>query len=406
MSRSRSGTYGSRRGRSSATRGRPPAAARRRGTEYRSRGRSAKPRPVYGRSPASRRAGGSGGRSNAAVLGSLVLVVAVLGGAAWVGVAVLGGLLGPAPDYPGPGRGQVVVEVRPGETLSEIGVTLEQAKVVKSAEAFEDEADSEPEATSLQPGHYSLRARMAAADALALMLDPASVVKDLVTIPEGSRLSEIVDAITSKSDLRRGDVVAALRDAGELGLPPYAKGHPEGYLFPATYVVDPNTTARSLVQDMIERFDQAAAEVSLESRARQGSISPAQAVVVASLVEGEARRAKDFGKVARVVYNRLEQGMRLQFDSTVNYALKADKTTVTAQDLGVASPYNTYRREGLPPAPISSPGQRALDAALNPPKGNWLYFVTVDEKGTTRFTSSYDEFLGFKAEYQRNRDGG
>lgn len=347
--------------------------------------------------------GDAGGRSTAPVLIALLVVLVVVGGLAWGGFSVLGSLFGLAPDYEGNGRGHVIVEVRSGQTLEDVGETLENKGVVKSVEAFQDEAEAEPEATSLQPGHYALRSRMAAAEALALLLDPASRVEAQVTLPEGSRLTEILDIIVANSKMRRSDLVAGLGDATAIGLPPYADGHPEGYVFPATYAVDPDTTARTLLQDMVSRFHQAASNVDLRRRARDLGVTPGQAVVVASLVEGEARHAKDYGKVARVVYNRLDQGMRLQFDSTVNYALDADKTTVTLQDLEVASPYNTYRHAGLPPRPIGSPGEAALKAALDPPKGNWLYFVTVDRSGTTKFTDSYQQFLRFK---HQSKSGG
>ena len=132
--------------------------------------------------------------------------------------------------------------------------------------------------------------------------------------------------------------------------------------------------------------------------------TPEEIVIIASLVEAEARNAEDFGKVARVVYNRLEQGMPLQFDSTVNYALKADKQIVTYEDLSANSPYNTYKHTGLPPAPINSPGLAAMTAAVNPTPGDWLYFVTTDpEKGTTKFTGDYQEFLRFKDELKSNQ---
>jgi Predicted periplasmic solute-binding protein len=104
-----------------------------------------------------------------------------------------------------------------------------------------------------------------------------------------------------------------------------------------------------------------------------------------------------------VAYNRLEQGLPLQFDSTVNYALGTSTLLVTEDMLDVDSPYNTYRVTGLPPTPINSPGQEAIEAALNPEAGDWLYFVTVDPRTLeTRFTASYEEFLVFKAEFQKN----
>jgi UPF0755 protein len=345
------------------------------------------------------------GRGSAAVLVSLAVVLALVGGAAWAGTSVLGDLFAPPPDYEGKGAGAVVVQVESGDTLSDVGVRLEEKRVVKSVDAFLAEAEDEPDATFLQPGYYELRKRMSASSALTRILDPESKVEGRVVVPEGSRMSEIVGLLANEEKIARPDVVAALADDESLGLPEYAKGHPEGYLFPATYVVDPGTRAKGLVRQMVARFEEAAGSVSLEARARELGVTPAEAVVVASLVQAEARHAEDFGKVARVVYNRLEKNMPLQFDSTVNYALDADKTTVTLQDLQADSPYNTYQHKGLPPTPINSPGEDALEAALDPPKGPWLYFVTVDDKGTTKFTADYQQFLQFKAELKRNRGG-
>ncbi len=155
-----------------------------------------------------------------------------------------------------------------------------------------------------------------------------------------------------------------------------------------------------MLRQLVARFRTAADEVGLES----GQLSPYETVVVASIIEGEARRPGDFPKVARVIYNRLERGMRLEMDSTVNYALNADKEIVTYEDLGVDSPYNTYRHDGLPPTPINSPGERALRAAIRPADGDWLYFVTVrTETGETKFADDYDEFLRYKQELRRNQ---
>ncbi len=157
---------------------------------------------------------------------------------------------------------------------------------------------------------------------------------------------------------------------------------PEGFLFPATYDVAPDATAESTLKQLFKAYDTAADKAGVTRTNR----TPYEIVIIASLVEAEARHAEDYGKVARVVYNRLEKGMPLQFDSTVNYALNADKQIVTNQDLGVDSPYNTYKNTGLPPGPINSPGLAALQAAVNPTAGDWLYFVTTNPKtGETKF---------------------
>lgn len=344
-------------------------------------------------------------KGGAAVVVALLLVVAVVGG----GAALVFGIgsrvkdafsTTAAPDYPGPGRGEVVVEVTPGQTVSEVGVTLEEQGVIKSTQAFFEVANANPESSTLQPGFYALQRKMPAADALDRLLDPASRVQAKVTLPEGLRLDETLEKLAGGTELPLKDFKAALKKAEQLGLPAYAAGNPEGFLYPATYDVPPNADAAAVLTQLFDAYAVAAEDAGVERTKRD----PEEIVIIASLVEAEARLDGDFGKVARVVYNRLEAGMPLQFDSTVNYALNADKEIVTYEDLGEDSPYNTYQNTGLPPAPINSPGLKAMTAAVNPPDGNWLYFVTTDpEAGVTKFTDDYQEFLRFKAELKSNQ---
>ena len=340
-----------------------------------------------------------------AVVLALLLVLAIVGG----GAALVLGLgakvkdafsTSTAPDYPGPGQGEVVIEVEEGQTVSEVGVTLEREDVIKSTQAFFEVANANPESSSLQPGFYQMQHKMTAADALDTLLDPSARVQARVTLPEGLRLDETLKTLAKGTDIPVKDFEAALEDGESLGLPTYANGNPEGFLYPATYEVPPDADASSVLEQLFTAYAAAADDAGVERTPRD----PEEIVIIASLVEAEARLDEDFGKVARVVYNRLEAGMPLQFDSTVNYALKADKKIVTYEDLGADSPYNTYKNTGLPPAPINSPGLKAMDAAVNPPDGDWLYFVTVDpEKGTTKFTSDYQEFPRFKAELKSNQ---
>jgi len=357
------------------------------------------------RSPRRRRRKRHNRKGAAAVVISLVLVLAVVGG----GAALVFGLgskvkdalsTSNAPDYPGPGQGEVLIEVLPGQTASDVGRTLEKNDVIKSTQAFFEVANANPESASLQPGFYALARKMSASDALDTLLDPSARVQARVTLPEGLRLDETLGKLAEGTDLPPKDLRAALKDAGELGLPDYAEGNPEGFLYPATYEVPPDSDARSVLEQLFGAYAAAAEESGVERTQRD----PEEIVIIASLVEAEARLPEDFGKVARVVYNRLEQGMPLQFDSTVNYALDADKEIVTYEDLGEDSPYNTYQNTGLPPAPINSPGKAAMVAAVNPTEGDWLYFVTTDpEAGTTKFTGDYDEFLRFKDELKSNQ---
>jgi len=344
-------------------------------------------------------------RGSAAVLVALLLVLAVVAG----GAALVFGLgakvkdtfsTSTAPDYPGPGEGEVVIEVTAGQTVSQVGQTLEKQDVIKSTQAFFEVANANPESASLQPGFYAMVHKMSAGDALETLLDPSARVQSRVTLPEGLRLDETLERLVTGAELPRKGFRAALKDAERLGLPAYANGNPEGFLYPATYEVPPKATAESVLEQLFAAYAVAAEDSGVE-RTRRG---PEEIVIIASLVEAEARLPEDFGKVARVVYNRLEDGMPLQFDSTVNYALKADKEIVTYEDLGKDSAYNTYQNTGLPPAPINSPGKAAMLAAVNPTEGDWIYFVTTDpEAGTTKFTADYDEFLRFKDELKSNQ---
>ncbi|MBO0774591.1 MAG: endolytic transglycosylase MltG, partial [Actinobacteria bacterium] len=179
--------------------------------------------------------------------------------------------------------------------------------------------------------------------------------------------------------------------------------NPEGYLFPATYTLPPGTPPLQVLQAMVKRFKQEASSVKLPATAVHDQLSQADVITVASLVQAEGRDVKDFPKIARVIYNRLNTGMKLQLDSTVMYALHTYGIMASNQQLKVNSPYNTYQHTGLPPGPIDSPGDAAIRAALHPAAGNWLYFVTVNPKtGQTEFTSDPAVFQQLRAELAKN----
>jgi UPF0755 protein len=314
----------------------------------------------------------------------------------------LGGTLsgfGLGADYPGPGSGQVVIEVAPGDSSSAIGATLADADVVASAAAFVDAAASDDRALGISPGSYSMLEQMSGQGALERLLDPAARVQTEVAIPEGLRLTDTVQRLAEASGLPESDFVRALQDPRRLGLPDYAQGSAEGFLFPATYTFDPDTSAVEMLTAMVDRFKQAAADVGLVDGAAAAGYSPREALTVASLVQAEVAE-RDFGKASRVVANRLNLGMTLGFDSTINYALGSDDLTLENDQLAVDSPYNTYVNAGLPPGPINSPGEAAMAAAIAPPQGDWLYFVAVSpESDKTQFTADYQEFLQYKDEF-------
>lgn len=336
-------------------------------------------------------------------VGLLIVFAVVLG---LIAVIVLGGravynsAFG-VPDFSGPGTGKVVIQIHPGDSATAIGGTLVDKGVVQSAKAFTKAAKADARSATLQPGFYQLRLRMSAVNALKLLLDPASRVRGRVTIPEGLPQSKVVDRLTRFTDLKRADLVAALGRPGALGLPAYAKGRAEGFLFPATYDVEPGTTAVDALTKLTGTFAEVAAELDLENRAAQLKLSPYDVVIIASIVEAETPLDEDRPKVARAVLNRLAKGMPLQLDSTVNYIRAEKKARLSLDDIAVESPYNTYTNKGLPPTPIDSPGKKALEAALAPAEGDYVYFITIDKQGRSLFTSSYDEFLKAKAKAQR-----
>jgi UPF0755 protein len=330
-----------------------------------------------------------------AIIALLVVVVGALGA-----TFLLLQRVGDVQDYPGPGSGEASVVVVRGDSLRQIGGRLVEADVVQSLEAFLDAAANEPRAESIGPGRYTLRRQMSGVGALALMLDPQSRVESRLVLPEGLRLEETVELASAATDIPADDFTKALENADDLRLPRWADGRPQGFMFPATYDLAGDETAVQVLDTLLARFDQASSTVDLVNRAEDVGLTPYEVVIVASLLEAEAKPG-DFAKVARVIYNRLDQGMPLQLDSTVGYALGVDDLTLSAEQLEFDSPYNTYRYPGLPPRPINSPGEAALEAALAPAKGKWLYFVTVNpETGETKFAKSYERFLDLKREFQ------
>jgi uncharacterized YceG family protein len=335
--------------------------------------------------------------------------------APWIALTVLALVIGVAgagffyfwhnylhpPDYSGPGTGTVAVLIKPGETATQVGEQLQAQGVVASVRAFANAAKASGKGNALEPGDYRLHRHMAAALAFALLLKPSSRIQLTVVITEGERLSEIIAALGHRTGDLQG-YQQAVKNVSALGLPSYAKGNPEGYLFPATYTIQPGTQPIQVLRAMVLRYNQEAQSVNLAAVAHKDHISEADAIIVASLIQAEGKRPQDLPKIARVIYNRLNQHMKLQLDTTVLYARHSRAADVTvAQTQDTKSPYNTYLHAGLPPGPIDSPGDAAIKAALHPSPTTdmWTYFLTVNPKtGLTKFTDSFTAFQQFQAE--------
>ncbi|MFI9803941.1 endolytic transglycosylase MltG [Streptomyces sp. NPDC052301] len=230
---------------------------------------------------------------------------------------------------------------------------------------------------------------------------PAKAPTATMVVPEGWRASQVYDGIDRALKLRPGSTVKSIGKAG-LKLPGDAHGNPEGFLFPATYPLPKGTTPESLLRFMVDTANKKFGGAPVAAGAQRNAMSLHQIVTVASIVQAEAATKEDMGKVARVVFNRLEHGMPLQMDSTINYALNRTTLRTTEDDTRIESPYNSYQHMGLPPTPIDNPGEDAMRAAMNPTPGDWLYFVTV-KPGDTRFTTDYATHLRNVAEFNALR---
>ncbi len=333
--------------------------------------------------------GGSGSRRGRRWTAILVALALVVGGGV-VAVKFISPIVDsirhPGPDdYAGGGTGQVTIVIKPGDSGTTIANTLQRAGVIKTVDAFNEEASNEPAFGSIAPGTYQLRKHMSAHAALTLLLDPQSRAVTKVTIREGLWKSEIFELLSDKTGVPLSKYKKVTPES--VNLPKQAKGNFEGYLFPATYSFSPGTTATQQVREMV---------LKARSELKRLGVQPEdyeRTLIVASIVEGEAKAQTDRPKVARVIENRVAKGMKLQMDSTVHYlAQERGRAGTSDKQRSSSSPYNTYKHKGLPPGPINNPGAASIEAAAHPAKGSWLYFVAVNPAtGETRFATTYQE---------------
>ncbi|MGK5171887.1 endolytic transglycosylase MltG [Geodermatophilus sp. CPCC 205761] len=332
-------------------------------------------------------------RSPLAVVLSLVVLVGLVAGIVFGGKALIDLVNPPSQDFAGQGSGSVEVRIAVGDTLSDIARSLVDAGVIASVGPFVDAAETEPAARGIQPGVYAMRSEMSGQAALDLLLDPATRLFSRVTVPEGFTVQQILQRLSEGTQTPVEELQAAAGDHAALGLPAYANGQLEGFLFPATYDFQPDDTPSDMLRAMVGRFTETAATIQLEQRAAAAGRSVFDIVTVASMIQSETRLDEERVDVAQVVYNRLGQGIPLGIDATLAYGLGKNGNDLTVTDLQTDSPYNTRTRAALPPTPISSPGEASLEAALSPSAGNLLYYVLESEDGKHFFTADYAEFM-------------
>jgi uncharacterized YceG family protein len=299
-------------------------------------------------------------------------------------------------DYTGGGTGKVTITIKDGDIGEDVAATLQRSGVVKTSKAFYQLLLSTPE-VQFQPGSYALKKKMSSKAALSALQDKSNRVEDpSIVIPEGTALKDIEAGMVSKAGLSKAEVAAAAKDVSAYGLPSGVTTL-EGWLFPATYPIKTGWSAKQYFQAMVDTMQQRLDKAGVAEADRE------RVIVFASLVQKEAGLAADYPKVARVFQNRLDDGMRLQSDATVAYGTGNTHTVTTtdAERADASNPYNTYQHDGLPPAPISNPGDVAINAVVHPASGGWHYFVTVDlETGETAFSDTYEEHLVAVKQFQ------
>ena len=291
---------------------------------------------------------------------------------------------------------KVEILIESGDSGTEIAQKLYESGVIKASKVFYKIAINEKRSKSISPGVHEIDLKISSRAAFEQLLD-GKRNRGLFGFKEGLRKNEILDLL-SKSYLVKG-----VLSRNVIPDKKYNTNNLEGFLFPAQYAFVPGLSTDNAVQQMVDRFNLAAKA----SKIDQGysGFNPYELLTIASMLQAEGDE-QDFSKISRVIYNRLKIGMPLQINATIDYAMNLrGKIRLPYKLLEIKSPYNTYRYRGLPPGPIGNPGQAALEAAVNPANGQWLYYVTV-KPSDTRFTKSYDEFLVWVSEFKKNEKAG
>jgi UPF0755 protein len=300
---------------------------------------------------------------------------------------------------PGP---PVKFEIPKGSSSGDIGEILKENDVIPSTFGWRLVTLFDNRAAEVQAGFYEIPTNLNPRQALDALLKEGPTQEDFVnvTFPEGLWLTEMADRLERDTELSGKKFLNIVTNAGvKSSLLPEGTQTMEGLLFPSTYQVvgrdTEETVAQRLADEMVRRFAE------LNTKPVKGlGLSDYELVIVASMIEAETRVDEERPMVARVIYNRLDQGIPLGIDATYQYALGERKETLTASDLAIDSPYNLRKNQGLPPTPIGAPGQASLEAAAAPADGGWLYYVLADCEGNHAFSETNDEFLADKAAYQ------
>jgi peptidoglycan lytic transglycosylase G len=371
-------------------------------------------------------------RRKRTILWVVVALVLGLGGVgAYYGYQTLSGI-GSFEDFAGAGETDVVVEVKDGDPVTAIASTLKEQGVTASSRAFTEAGKTDARVTAIQPGFYLMKTKMSGAAAVARMIDPKTKITALevkggnvlhdITAGDGKVTKGILAMLSDAScvvldGVKKCVTPEELRTAAEtadpvaLGVPDWAlpdvkkvdrQHRLEGLIAPGLYQLKPGASAVELLNSVITTSVGRLQSYGLLTGGKAIGYRPYEILVISSLVEKEGI-AKDFGKVSRVIQNRLTVGQKLELDSTVNYKLDKPNITTSDADRDASGAYNTYQNPGLTPTPIGSPSREAIEAAVNPEPGKWLYFVKCQKDGTSCFNELIDDHD--KAVFKARQEG-
>jgi UPF0755 protein len=307
------------------------------------------------------------------------------------------------PDYAGSGQGFTRVKISPGDGASDVAAAMEKAGVVKSSRAFVDAAEESGRANDIQAGVYRVPLHASGAAAMAAILDPANRLVSQVTIPEGYTEKQILSLLAGKTGLPLAELRAAAGKISGLGLPEgFTPKTAEGFLFPATYEFDPDQSALEVVQQLTGQFDAEYRKLGFAAAAKAQKLTPYQALIIASLVESEAKFPEDRPKVARVILNRMANDIPIGIDAANRYGVALTGKDPNSVTYNEDSPYNVRTHLGLPPTPVSNPGEASLQAAINPAPGDWRFYVVSDAAGHHIFTADESVWVEAVAKCKAN----
>lgn len=292
---------------------------------------------------------------------------------------------------------EVQFTVNSGEDASTIAQHLVQQDIVKTTEGFLHAVNAQNAGSKLQPGVFTLRKHMSSTSVVGVLID-TSAAQGILQVKSGETVSDVINAAAAASGIDVSQFQAIISAGGNSILPAEAGGNYEGWFEPGSYNVSgSSTTAQSVITQLVQARIAKLDELGIPEGQREEKIN------VASIIENEVNKDEYRGKVSRVIYNRLEQDMPLGMDSVVAYGNGVESSQLTDAMLNDPSnPYNDRVNKGLPPTPISNPGDASLSAAMSPEEGDWLYFCTVNlQTGETKFTASEDEFYQFRDEYKQ-----